>query len=67
MENISLWHERDISHSSVERTLGPDTIILCDFALSRMNNIVENLVVDKKMMIYNLEKLMDFLTHNELC
>jgi len=56
MENISLWHERDISHSSVERTLGPDTIILCDFALSRMNNIVENLVVDKKMMIYNLEK-----------
>ena len=43
MENISLWHERDISHSSVERTLGPDTIILCDFALSRMNNIVEKI------------------------
>ncbi len=56
MENISLWHERDISHSSVERTLGPDSITLCDFALSRMNDIVENLVVDTTMMIKNIEK-----------
>ena len=56
MENISLWHERDISHSSVERTLAPDTIILCDFALNRMKNIVRNLVINKKMMKVNLNK-----------
>ena len=56
MENISLWHERDISHSSVERTLAPDTMVLCDFALNRMKNIIKNLVVDKKMMGKNLKK-----------
>ena len=56
MENIALWHERDISHSSVERTLAPDTIVLCDFALNRMKNIIENLVIDKKMMKENLKK-----------
>ncbi len=56
MENISLWHERDISHSSVERTLAPDTIVLCDFALNRMNNIIKNLVINKKMMSANLKK-----------
>ncbi len=56
MENISLWHERDISHSSVERTLAPDTIVLCDFALNRMKNIIKNLVVNKKMMENNLKK-----------
>ncbi len=56
MENIALWHERDISHSSVERTLAPDTIVLCDFALNRMKNIIENLVIDKKMMRENLKK-----------
>ena len=56
MENIVLWHERDISHSSVERTLAPDTLVLCDFALNRMKNIVSNLVVNKKMMKLNLNK-----------
>lgn len=56
MENISLWHERDISHSSVERTLGVDTLVLTDFAINRMQNIIKNLVVDKKMMQRNLKK-----------
>jgi adenylosuccinate lyase len=56
MENIALWHERDISHSSVERTIGPDSIVLMDFALSRLSSVVKNLVVDKKMMLKNLEK-----------
>ncbi len=56
MENIALWHERDISHSSVERTLAPDTIILCDFAINRMSNIIQNLVVDSKKMRDNLKK-----------
>ncbi len=56
MENISLWHERDISHSSVERTLAPDMIILCDFALNRMKNIIKDIVIDKKMMEFNLKK-----------
>ena len=56
MENISLWHERDISHSSVERTLGPDTIVLLDFAIHRMNSVIKNLVVNRKIMLENLEK-----------
>ncbi|MFL2661520.1 MAG: adenylosuccinate lyase [Alphaproteobacteria bacterium] len=56
MENISLWHERDISHSSVERTLGPDTIVLCDFAIHRMNSVIKNLVVNKKVMLENLNR-----------
>ena len=56
MENISLWHERDISHSSVERTLGVDTLVLTDFAINRMKNIIKDLVVDKKMMQENLQK-----------
>ena len=56
MENIALWHERDISHSSVERTIGPDSIVLTDFALSRLSSVVKNLVVDKEMMLKNLEK-----------
>ncbi|MEE2695222.1 MAG: adenylosuccinate lyase [Pseudomonadota bacterium] len=56
MENIALWHERDISHSSVERTIGPDSMILCDFALNRMQNIIKDLVINKKMMTENLKK-----------
>ena len=42
MENIVLWHERDISHSSVERILAPDITIATDFALDRLNEIVKN-------------------------
>ena len=56
LENISLWHERDISHSSVERFIGPDATITMDFALNRLNNVVENMVVYPDNMIKNLEK-----------
>ena len=56
LENISLWHERDISHSSVERIICPETLILTDFAISRMTNVVKNLVVNKKNMLENLKK-----------
>ena len=45
LENIILWHERDISHSSVERIIGPDATIAMDFALKRLNYVVENLIV----------------------
>ena len=54
MENISLWHERDISHSSVERILAPDITIATDFALSRMSNILKNLVIFPDNMEKNL-------------
>ena len=56
LENISLWHERDISHSSVERFIGPDTTITLDFALNRLNNVVENMVIYPDNMMRNLEK-----------
>ena len=56
LENIALWHERDISHSSVERFIGPDTTITLDFALNRLNNVVENMVVYPDNMMRNLEK-----------
>ena len=45
MENVALWHERDISHSSVERNIGPDATVTLDFALMRLSNVVENLVI----------------------
>ena len=54
LENISLWHERDISHSSVERVIFPDTLILLDFSLNRMSNVVKNLIVNEKKMLDNL-------------
>ncbi len=54
LENISLWHERDISHSSVERNIGPDATITLDFALSRLKNILENMNVYPKKMLKNL-------------
>ncbi len=44
MENVALWHERDISHSSVERGIGPDATVTLDFALVRLTNVIENLV-----------------------
>ena len=56
LENISLWHERDISHSSVERFIGPDATITMDFALNRLNNVIENMVVYPDNMMKNLEK-----------
>ena len=55
LENISLWHERDISHSSVERNIGPDSTITLDFALNRLQNILENMNVYPKKMLKNLD------------
>ena len=54
LENIALWHERDISHSSVERNIGPDATVTLDFALTRMKNILKNMNVYPKKMIDNL-------------
>lgn len=56
LENIALWHERDISHSSAERIIFPDSLILVDFMLNRMKEIVTNLVVHEKNMIKNTDK-----------
>lgn len=56
LENIPLWHERDISHSSTERIIFPDSLILVDFMLSRFNGVVQNLVVHEKNMLKNTEK-----------
>ena len=52
LENIALWHERDISHSSVERNIGPDSTIALDFALNRLNGIVQNLNIYPNMVSY---------------
>src|SRR5690606_15686696 len=57
LEDVALWHERDISHSSVERIIGPDATVLCDFALHRFAGLVENLVVHPERMRENLERL----------
>lgn len=56
MENIALWHERDISHSSVERVIFPDSTILIDYMLNRFNNVIENLVIKKETMFNNANK-----------
>ena len=56
MENIALWHERDISHSSAERIIFPDSLILVDFMLDRFNGVIENLVVHKDNMVKNTNK-----------
>lgn len=55
MENIPLWHERDISHSSVERVIFPDATIVMDFMLNRFSSMVEGLVVDGERMRRNME------------
>jgi len=57
MENVALWHERDISHSSVERGIAPDATIHLDFALHRLAGVLENLVVHEDQMLANLERL----------
>lgn len=54
LENVALWHQRDISHSSVERFILPDSFITCDFMLNRLNNLIKNLVVYPKNMLKNL-------------
>jgi adenylosuccinate lyase len=57
MENVALWHERDISHSSVERMIGPDATITLDFALHRLAGVIEKLVVYPANMKRNLDRL----------
>lgn len=57
LENVALWHERDISHSSVERMIGPDATITLDFALGRLTGVIENLLVYPKNMKTNMDKL----------
>ncbi len=54
LENIALWHERDISHSSVERNIGPDANITLDFALNRLSNILDKIIIYPKKMIQNI-------------
>jgi len=56
LENVALWHERDISHSSVERNIGPDTTITLDFALSRLTQVIEKLVIYPDNMLANMNK-----------
>ena len=57
LENVALWHERDISHSSVERAIAPDTTVHLDFALRRLAGVIERLVVYPQNMARNLERL----------
>ena len=61
MENVALWHERDISHSSVERVMAPDATIGLDFALARLTGLVEGLVVYPDAMVANLDRLGGFV------
>jgi len=57
LENVALWHERDISHSSVERIMAPDACIALDFALARLANVIDKLLVYPDTMMDNLEKM----------
>jgi adenylosuccinate lyase len=57
MENVALWHERDISHSSVERIIGPDATVTLDFALNRLAGVIDKLVIYPENMKKNLDKL----------
>jgi adenylosuccinate lyase len=57
MENVALWHERDISHSSVERIIGPDATVILDFALARLAGVIEKLVIYPRNMKKNLDRL----------
>ena len=66
LENIALWHERDISHSSVERNIGPDANITLDFALVRLANILENMVVYPNKMLENLNITKGLIFSQEL-
>ena len=56
MENVPLWHERDISHSSVERNIGPDTTVTLDFALARLTQVIDKLVIYPDNMLANMNK-----------
>jgi adenylosuccinate lyase len=64
MENVALWHERDISHSSVERFIGPDATITLDFALARLTGVIDKLLVYPERMMKNLDR-MGGLVHSQ--
>jgi adenylosuccinate lyase len=64
LENVALWHERDISHSSVERYIGPDATVTLDFALARLTNVIDKLLVYPERMQKNLD-LMGGLVHSQ--
>jgi adenylosuccinate lyase len=64
LENVALWHERDISHSSVERFIGPDATITLDFALGRLTGVVDKLIVYPERMLTNLDR-MGGLVHSQ--
>ena len=64
LENVALWHERDISHSSVERYIGPDATITLDFALARLTGVMDKLIVYPKRMQRNLDR-MGGLVHSQ--
>ena len=66
LENIALWHERDISHSSVERNIGPDANITLDFALVRLANILDNMIIYPKKMLKNLNLTKGIIFSQEL-
>jgi len=66
MENMALWHERDISHSSVERVIAPDSTILIDYMLNRLTGMMRNLVVNKDAMARNLEKLQGLIFSQQI-
>ena len=57
LENVTLWHERDISHSAVERMIAPDATITLDFALNRLTSVIDHLLIYPEVMLSNLEKL----------
>ena len=57
LENVALWHERDISHSSVERMFAPDATVTLDFALARLTNVIDKLVIYPENMQKNLDRL----------
>ena len=66
LENIALWHERDISHSSVERNIGPDANITLDFALNRLANILDKMIVYPKKMIENINLTRGLIVSQEI-
>ena len=66
LENIALWHERDISHSSVERNIGPDANITLDFALSRLGNILDKMIIYPKNMIKNINATKGLIFSQEI-
>ena len=66
LENIALWHERDISHSSVERNIGPDANITLDFALVRLSDVLDNMIIYPKNMLKNINLTNGLIFSQEL-